>query len=123
MTNAIVFFSLLHAAFFVASAATVCYNPDGSLVTDSAYQPCNLAVGAQSMCCGTNHTQATLDDTCLPNGLCQTRGANADAMFWRESCTDPTWNSPLCLKGFCNSGVVSVLPIRTVLFFPWEKTP
>ncbi|KAA6412155.1 MAG: hypothetical protein FRX48_04306 [Lasallia pustulata] len=105
MSKAIFNFYLWQAAFFTISAATACYYPDGSRVADPAYQPCNPAPGAQSMCCGTNHTQPTLDDTCLPNGLCQTLGATADNMFWRESCTDPTWDSPSCLKGFCVSGV------------------
>ena len=121
MAKAIVNFCLWQATFFTVSAATACYYPDGSLVADPAYQPCNPAVGAQSMCCGTNHTQPTLDDTCLPNGLCQTRGATADNMYWRESCTDATWNSPSCLKGFCVSGVVSVFALSPVLFVSLEE--
>lgn len=125
MPKAIFNLCLLQAACFIPlAAAALCFYPDGSPVVDPAYQPCNPAVGAQSMCCGTNHTQRSLDDTCLPNGLCQTREANVDAMYWRESCTDPTWNSPFCLKGFCDTGVVSILLLWTDFYnSPAKETP
>lgn len=51
------------------------------------------------MCCGwgSNRTNAGTADTCLPNGLCQ-----APVDTWRESCTDPTWQAPECVKLFVN---------------------
>ena len=51
------------------------------------------------MCCawGSARTASGNADTCLPNGLCQ----NAENT-WRESCTDPTWQAPECLKLFVN---------------------
>src|ERR1700738_2653497 len=86
-----------------------CYIPDGSVVTDGAYAPCNAVAGATSMCCaivpvgnaqGYNASQL---DTCLSSGLCEA----SDGTFWRDSCTDPTWTSPNCLRNLVCIDTVS----------------
>ncbi|KAI4161940.1 MAG: hypothetical protein LQ342_004388 [Letrouitia transgressa] len=41
------------------------------------------------MCC-----QNTTYEVCRPDGLCD----GSDNQIWRESCTDPTWRSPRCIK-------------------------
>ncbi|KAL9033007.1 MAG: hypothetical protein Q9214_007716 [Letrouitia sp. 1 TL-2023] len=41
------------------------------------------------MCC-----QNTTYEVCRPDGLCD----GSDNQIWRESCTDPTWKSPRCIK-------------------------
>lgn len=80
--------------------AKTCYNPDGSPLPGSIadVQPCVLTSGAHSMCCATLRSEFT--DTCLPNGLCN------DGAYWRDFCTDPSWNSPFCLKGVCTDDSV-----------------
>ena len=107
---------LLPAILFTSLAAAACYNPDGSLDTDPAAQPCNQVVGTQSMCCNTNRTTGgTPPDTCEPNGLCLNR-YNGAPLYWRGSCTERSWNSPYCLKGFCTSGLVSALQLSAVSY-------
>ncbi|KFY22477.1 hypothetical protein V493_06557 [Pseudogymnoascus sp. VKM F-4281 (FW-2241)] len=80
-----------------------CYNPDGSEVTHPAFQPCNQVVGQFGMCCGTNWTGGVvMPDKCQENGLCLNSFENAP-LYWRGSCTDPTWKSPNCLANLCAS--------------------
>lgn len=98
--------SLLLPIFFCL-AATTCYNPDGSDVTDLDFQPCVPTIGTVSMCCATNRTSKDTD-RCISNGLCYdpctTTGECGDTFigeYWRESCTDRSWKSPFCLQGVC----------------------
>ncbi|KAF4624829.1 hypothetical protein G7Y89_g13343 [Cudoniella acicularis] len=70
---------------------------DGWLNTAGIYKPCISIYGIDSMCCKTNVTDDTID-TCMPNGLCLSRGS-----WYRDYCTDPTWESPNCLpKTMCS---------------------
>jgi len=86
-------------------AAATCYNPDGTAVTEPAFQPCKQVVGQISQCCGTNWTGGVVaPDTCQPNGLCLNSYEGAP-LYWRGSCTDPTWKSPNCLKNLCTDKV------------------
>jgi len=52
------------------------------------------------MCCvigfGKDISEA---DFCRPDGLCY--NPNHD-QYWRESCTDPSWQHPACIKLFMN---------------------
>ncbi|OBT82376.1 hypothetical protein VE02_08755 [Pseudogymnoascus sp. 03VT05] len=41
-----------------------------------------------------------MPDTCQENGLCLNSFDNAP-LYWRGSCTDPTWKSPNCLANLC----------------------
>ncbi|KAF8851907.1 hypothetical protein BDZ45DRAFT_765285 [Acephala macrosclerotiorum] len=91
---------LLFGVLSVRQVAATCYNPDGSAITDVAYQPCNQVLGVYSMCCGTNHTGVVAPDICLPDGLCQNSG---DSVYWRQGCTDKTWKSPYCLSQLCTT--------------------
>ena len=78
-----------------------CYFPNRTQNTNSDYQPCPPATqGLPSMCCATN--RAANPDTCLPNGLCEGHGEigagfDTEAPYYRESCTDKSWNSTYCL--------------------------
>lgn len=87
------------AAELVALAGIVagqgkCFVPNGTNRHDLAniggnkYEPCEG--DGHSMCCNT-----VSGDKCQPNGLCWNEGAR---LTWRESCSDPTWQSPKCLK-------------------------
>lgn len=102
----------LSLLFFLPFAIASCYNPDGGLILDPAYQPCVQIVGSVSMCCATNRTADA--DVCLPNGLCHNPcsatgicGGSENGQYWRETCTDSSWNSPYCLKGVCTNASVS----------------
>ena len=78
----------------LADASAQCFFPNGTAALDW-FQPCNVVAGDESMCCRINETPRS---KCLSNGLCL--GSDQITIF-RESCTDPFWRSPLCLRGLC----------------------
>ncbi|KAN0076584.1 hypothetical protein V8E54_006726 [Elaphomyces granulatus] len=81
----------------IPSVFGTCWNPNltdrNAGLSQTSYFPCN-ATAEVSMCCATW-------DRCLPNGLCQNI---ATAQYWRESCTDPTWESSMCIHLYLNLG-------------------
>ena len=87
---------LLILGVAVSSAWATCYHPDGTSA-DVAYQPCNTT-GEFSMCChlGVSNNNGDACGAGPTYGLCGVTGPQ----LWRESCTDPTWKDPACLK-FC----------------------
>ncbi|KAH5234056.1 hypothetical protein HBI62_022660 [Parastagonospora nodorum] len=95
----------------MSSNARNCYSRNGTQIDDVAYQPCNSDGSHDSVCCGTNHQGAghtnVANDVCDANGLCQNfeafDGTNGGVkVWWRQGCTDPTWQSEHCLKDVCN---------------------
>jgi hypothetical protein len=74
-----------------------CYGIDGTpYATLDRYIPCNatsVATGGHTSCCAPS-------DKCLTNGFCQNPYDNQIKanIFWRNGCTDPTWNDPACPK-------------------------
>lgn len=92
--------ALLALSLLLNLAWADCYLPNGTSITQlrgsPQWLPCNSS-SPYSMCCRTNGTGTS--DTCLPNGLCHNDVA---PNLWRESCTDPTWQSPYCLQ-LCTS--------------------
>ena len=54
-----------------------------------------------------------VQDICTTNGLCQNYWTYYSGRrlltYWRGGCSDPTWNSPFCLKGVCVDDNVSHL--------------
>jgi hypothetical protein len=88
---------LLSSLTFTAATTTLttCYAPNGTAITtdpccDGIYSPCN----GTGMCCALGRP-VYHPNTCLGNGLCEDV---ATGWIWRESCTDPTWQDPRCLK-------------------------
>lgn len=85
-------------AIFCFSAYAACFFPNGSdrnaEYGSELYQPCNRSA-EHSMCCRAK------DHTCRSDGLCFDAWSS---LVWRESCTDPTWNSSACVK-LCTSGI------------------
>ncbi|KAF2828168.1 hypothetical protein CC86DRAFT_369295 [Ophiobolus disseminans] len=86
-----------------ALAYAKCYAPNGvdrnTLTPNQAeeYKPCNTTA-EHSMCCAIGRSSSSgAPDTCESGGFCSN-----GALFWRESCTDPTWKSPSCIKLFVN---------------------
>ncbi|OAL52559.1 hypothetical protein IQ07DRAFT_678517 [Pyrenochaeta sp. DS3sAY3a] len=75
---------------------TRCYGVDGVPHDVGRYIPCNTTAvenGGHTGCCARG-------DNCLTNGFCQSqiddqRDAN---LFWRNGCTDPTWQDPACAR-------------------------
>ena len=55
------------------------------------------------MCCAIQKPNYSENDSCEKNGLCG-NAKIGDNTFWRESCTDPTWQSESCLK-LCITGL------------------
>lgn len=112
--------------------ASTCYNPPlssgvaGTIQVD-AYTSCNgiyppldflclidphqtnLLIASQevSMCCRSIVVAGDPPDACLPNGLCVNTAGTAPT-YWRESCTDPTWKSPICLTAFDICSLVGI---------------
>jgi hypothetical protein len=100
------------------SRARKCYSRNGTLITDIAYKPCGSDPERDTFCCGTNHQGAghrlVSDDVCEFNGLCQNYepydGKNEGVkLWWRQGCTDETWESKYCLKDVCNYGTVCLI--------------
>lgn len=95
---------------FTASAQN-CFVPNGTDrnlgLSESYYQPCGSgsSVDQYTMCCAT-FRQAP--DTCMKNGLCA-NNETGPHLVWRESCTDPTWKSPSCIK-LCSDGIGECFP-------------
>ncbi len=89
-----VLLSLLHC--WLPTTSANCWNKIG---TDrnvgqsfDLYQPCSANSSAASMCCRLPGPNG--QDTCQSNGLCK----DASGQYWRESCTDRSWQSPNCIK-------------------------
>lgn len=96
-------------SIFSSSVAASCYLPNG---TDSnnglpvdLYRPCDRS-NEHSMCCRTQDR-----DPCRNDGLCFDARNND---IWRGSCTDPTWESPACIK-LCVKGIGTLLLAFDVL--------
>ena len=87
-------------SIFWSSAHATCYNPNGSNrnegLSPEIYRPCDPG-DVHSMCCALNRVNA---DKCRGDGLCL---SGDGPIVWRESCTDPTWESSKCIK-LCDSG-------------------
>ncbi|KAH8599211.1 hypothetical protein B0O99DRAFT_683193 [Bisporella sp. PMI_857] len=82
------------------NAAATCYRPDTKANVSEIYVPCNMAAPA-SMCWRSQRLgPAPPDASCLPNGLTLNINRDGGNEFWRQGCTDPTWQSPYCLKAF-----------------------
>lgn len=77
-----------------------CYSYAGDEM-DAAYQPCNGSAPV-SMCChlGVANNGGDVCGSGSTYGLCGVTGSQ----LWRESCTDKTWQSPVCLK-LCVGGM------------------
>lgn len=109
---------------FGSTVFATCYNPDGTALDGDnaqAFQPCNQIAGVVSQCCGTNWSAVAgskvENDQCQSNGLCLNSANNAP-LYWRSSCTDKTWQSPLCLRNLCTNPNVSIqAPVIKVLPF------
>jgi len=87
---------LLTLSMIVSSVIGTCYHPDGTSAHVD-YKPCNTN-GNVSMCChlGVSNNNGDACGSGPTYGLCGITGPQ----LWRESCTDPTWKDPACLK-FC----------------------
>jgi hypothetical protein len=46
------------------------------------------------------------DIRCLPNGIALSPDEGGE--FWREGCTDPSWESDYCLKAFDACPIVGI---------------
>jgi hypothetical protein len=90
---------------FVRLSTAGCYWPDRTdrnLVYDNSnnlsistqnYQPCPADPGqSYSMCCASWNE-------CTSNGLCYDP---TNKLYWRESCSDISWESSACIKLFIN---------------------
>ena len=127
---------LLASSLFARTLlAVTCYHPNGQIVTDLDYEPCDQAAAATgTMCCNLN--RANFPDTCASNGLCRNGGDT-----FRDSCTDPTWKSPMCLQQLCTAGFGQLgedvgnpngenaskscelpLPPQMALLLPWDNS-
>jgi len=93
--------ALIVVLTIIRPSYATCYQRNGTEISSQDYQPCTSSAGATSMCCATSRLNA---DLCLPSGLCVGGADTAGGrLFWRESCTDPTWQDPACLK-ICDQG-------------------
>ena len=90
------FFTILFVfdySITLANAAT-CYWPNGEAKSLTGTVSCN-STGQYSACC-------MAGDECTTNGLCKAPSDGNINWYWRQTCTDPTWQSDACPK-YCNS--------------------
>lgn len=92
-----------------------CYYPDevdtNEFLNTTAYEACGDSK-SHSMCCRKNDNSP---DFCRSDGLC----INGDQL-WRESCTDPKWESPACIQ-LCVSGTGMTISGLQMNTFPDER--
>ena len=83
-----------------------CYTPNGTDINAYnnvpdlyLYAPCNKTAKV-SMCCAIGPGRG--DDHCFADGsgLCWNPAGANGTINWRESCTDPTWRDPACVRLF-----------------------
>lgn len=107
---------LLLPSLISTTLAWTCYTPaqqDRNYnLNPPTYEPCNKTA-AVSMCCATGPGRAEEErDTCIDSlgaQLCYNKYYNN---YWRESCTDPTWKDPACIKLFVNgTGIDGGTPV------------
>ena len=78
----------LRLSLAVSSDAT-CYYPNGKANMElGAYVVCNTTADV-SACCAP-------DDECTSNGFCRLKTAPDFGGYWRNLCTDQTWQSDSC---------------------------
>jgi hypothetical protein len=81
-------------SLLIPQVVSTCYYPNGD--TASGDVPCN-SDQSESACCGPGYA-------CLSNTICLRTSLAIDGQngvtYVRGSCTDQSWNSPLCPK-FC----------------------
>ena len=82
-----------------------CYFANHTVNPSDQYQSCGNGVSSDnySMCCAIQGRPDGTNDICEKDGLCASELIPTDE-FWRESCTDPLWQSESCLK-LCITGV------------------
>ena len=100
-----------------------CYLPNGTDINsiDGEFQynyvPCMKYEGVQSMCC------SAWDHLCTTNGLCYSTLQN---LYYRDACTDPTWQDPACTKlfmdGTAGDTTVSLTPCYDGSYCLWANT-
>ena len=91
-----------------------CFKSDGTVETNTQFQPCNQIPGQPSMCCATNRTipagaVGSTADLCLPNGLCKSissKNGQDLTIYWREGCSANKWGTSECLNA-CTQTVCS----------------
>lgn len=90
--------------------SAACFTSNGTNVNtligypdDGIYAPCKNTTNGASMCCATGIYRGSRDN-CYEDGsgLCYNKNVGPTVHFWRESCTDPTWRDPACVKLFNN---------------------
>jgi len=83
----------------VLLVTATCYENDQDHTAQSEiFTPCNQNTPF-SMCLRSQSEGSNPPDTgCLPNGVALNVALSWP--FWRDGCTDPTWQSDYCLKAF-----------------------
>ena len=101
-----VFFAYLS---WCARVSATCYYPNGTADSTRGQSPCHTGNGLHSMCCWMDTTDTPTHpapDSCRSDGLC----VPADNQgLWRNTCTDPTWQDPACVK-LCITGTSTAPP-------------
>lgn len=104
INNKAAIFLLGCVSTFSVSNAQSCYYPDGVQAIGNI-QACQATSSTSSFsaCCAPT-------DECLTNGLCKAVGMLSTTAFWRESCTDATWESDACPKYCYNESTSKFCP-------------
>lgn len=114
----LLFLLIMTSRYALQRVSATCYTPGGQERTSPPsrgiyeYQPCSKS-DKFSMCCALNRTSGKLSgpDRCRDDGLCE--NPIGFAQLWRQSCTDPSWLSPSCIKICLHGRSKGVSPTTT----------
>lgn len=114
----LLFLLIMTSRYALQRVSAICYTPGGQERTSPPsrgiyeYQPCSKS-DKFSMCCALNRTSGKLPgpDRCRDDGLCE--NPIGFAQLWRQSCTDPSWLSPSCIKICLHGRSKGVSPTTT----------
>ena len=108
-----------------ATIAETCYAPplsgtENGTAQSDVYTSCNVGQ-AVSMCCRTQTlVSGEPGNVCLSSGLCSKLETNGTKSYFREACTDPTWESPFCIQVPCSQVSNS---LERLYFWPSSLLP
>ncbi|KAJ5743548.1 hypothetical protein N7533_008418 [Penicillium manginii] len=77
-----------------------CFSPNGTQSPDNG-RKCVSLDNTASMCCGQT-------DLCLPNGLCEVQVDQSESIYYRDTCSTPSWPESGCLKVCDSESIVDI---------------
>lgn len=92
------FLSIYLCSVFIAITSGVCYFIDGT-EAENRFTCSDLNTVNASMCCESDtFVDSCMDGICVVSVVVSPGQYDDEKGFWRDSCSDPTWRDPACVK-------------------------